>query len=96
MSNKQGLIERRHEAELLRRMAPSIRHFSEFQDDNWKAIHAQVQALEMGLDEGDVYEFWPDDDEEYIRNSAMDALNWANSEEESERPSDSWSVLVKK
>lgn len=51
--------------------------FTMFGDSNWEGIDAQKTAIEEEWDEDDVYDNYPDDeDDAFIRDMALDAVYW--------------------
>lgn len=81
----------------LKKMKPTVRRFTDFGDDNWLVIDAQIAALERGYDHDEAYDAFPteSDDEDPIElNGALEAIDWMNEEKDSETPSDGWSSLV--
>lgn len=87
------------EVKKLREMKPYIRQYSFFGDDNHESIEVQIQVLEGRMDEDEIYETWPEPEDEedgyeYIRSNAMDALNWAmGTEEDDSSLSADWAHL---
>jgi hypothetical protein len=80
----------------LREMKPNIRHRTSFGDDNWAAIDAQIKVLEEGMDEDEIWDEWPEDEEDmHERDSAREALAWNNGDKDSEAPSDTWRSLTR-
>jgi hypothetical protein len=53
---------------------------STFGDDNVAAVQAQRKVLEQNLDEDDIDATWPEEDDSYVRDEAMDALRWLDGE----------------
>lgn len=78
----------------LRMLMPSVRHFSSFNDNNWDAIEAQAKVLEGAMDRDEIYTTWPDEDELYVLDSALEAQDWASGESDS-RPSNGWDELMR-
>lgn len=79
----------------LRQMKPNIRHYSQFGDNNWRAVDAQIEVLEDEMSEDDIRDRWPGEyDEMYYRDVALEAYAWLNDDEDSELPSDSWKPLL--
>jgi hypothetical protein len=61
----------------LKELKPRIRQFTYFGDDNRAAIQAQIDVLERGMDEDEVYDRWDDGERDmHVRNSALSALQW--------------------
>lgn len=83
------------EIEALTTMKPTVLHHSKFGDDHHAAIDAQVQVLEDGLSEDDVYDEFPEGDfADNIRDSALDAARWAEGDSD-DVPSEQWKDLVR-
>lgn len=76
------------EISTLREQVKTVRKFSTFGDDNRKAIEAQIETLHEVYDEDDIDE----NIDSAQRENAMDALYWANGDEEMS-PSESWAPL---
>lgn len=75
---------------------PTFRSRSYFGDDNEAAINAQIETLERGYSEDDVYENYEDpenDDDRHVIDNAMSAFDWMNGEEEDGSPSEGWEGL---
>lgn len=71
------------EIEALKTVRPNVRPITFFGDDNLAALDAQIQVLEEDLDEDDVWDEWPEDEQDwYVRESARHAVDWVNDEED--------------
>ena len=80
----------------LKEIRPKVKPYSFFGDDNLAKLDAQVQVLEEDLDEYDVYEEWPEDEEEFdIRACANLAVEWRDGESETEDLADDWPLKTK-
>lgn len=78
----------------LKEMKPRVRRATAFGDDNHAAIDAQIRALSERMDEDEIYEEWPVEEDEECRDRdlARDAIAWMNGESD-ERPSADWADL---
>lgn len=94
MKNKEVI---QKEIDGLREIKPKVRHYSAFGDDNWKQIEAQIETLERGYDEDDIYNRYENPD---VLNSALQAYQWANDmpieDSDTDNLVESWGVLVTK
>ncbi len=81
------------EAETLREMKPRVRQFSAFGDDHHAAIDAQIEVLEMGLNDDDVYDRFEDEGQNVL-DEALHAYEWLTGENEN-APSVGWAELAK-
>ncbi len=71
------------EIEALKTVRPNVRPTSMFGDDNLAALDAQIQVLEEGLDEDDIWDEWPEEgQDQYTRDSARRAVDWVNDKED--------------
>lgn len=92
------------EVATLKKMKPTVLKYSGFGENHHNAIDAQVDVLELGLDDSDIYDRFDsvadgdlDADEgrdENVVSAALDARNWADGETQ-DKPSDSWKELVR-
>jgi hypothetical protein len=89
---KRSKEEVQKEIETLREMKPKVRQFSAFGDDHHAAIDAQIEVLQEGLDDCDVYERF-EEDASNILDEAIHALEWMSGEKD-EAPSVDWKDLV--
>lgn len=96
MSKRPGAAEIQIEIDRLKKMKPKVKHYTFFGDDNWARIEAQIRVLDLGLNEDDIYDEWPGDDEMEIRSGAQDALAWIEGEggEGDDPPSAGWKELM--
>ena len=76
----------------LNEVRPRVKPYSFFGDDNLAKLDAQVRVLEEDLDEDDVGEEWPEDDEMDIRTAADDAVTWRDGESDIENLADDWPI----
>jgi len=73
------------EIEALNAVRPNVRPTTFFGDDNLAALDAQIQVLEKDMDEDDVWDEWPEgEQDQHIRESARHAVDWVNDEEDSD------------
>jgi len=71
------------EIEALKTVRPNVRPITFFGDDNLAALDAQIQVLEKDMDEDDVWDEWPEEEQDqHVRESACHAVNWVNDEED--------------
>ena len=71
------------EIEALKTVQPNVRPITFFGDDNFAAIDAQIQVLEEDMDEDDIWDEWPEEEQDqYVRDSARHAVDWVNDEED--------------
>jgi hypothetical protein len=82
------------EVKTIREMKPKIRQHTAFGDDNHASIDAQVNVLDNGLTEDQVYSEYGEDDGESIVMAALDALFWLEGSKDN-KPSEDWASLVK-
>lgn len=75
----------------LRAMKPNVRKTTSFGDDNHAAIDAQIRVLEKDMDESEIDDMW--EDQEYLRDNAMAALEWVEGSEKVS-PSKNWQPLA--
>lgn len=76
-----------------------VTQYTFFGDSNRKAIQAQIDVLNDGMDEDAIYERWDEgESDSYERNHALQALQWMNGEpiedSEDEGIVESWEGLV--
>lgn len=66
-----------------------------FGDDNEGAIKASIEVLEVGYDVEEIEDWFEDDD--YVLDSALEARDWMNDEEngEKEPPSEDWQAAAR-
>ena len=100
------------EAEIkkLTEMKPNVIRTSYFGENHHAAIDAQIKVLEAELDEDDIYERFPTEEDlegreseaseedvvkANVRDGALEAAQWLAGEED-ETPSDGWKELIKK
>lgn len=91
---KRSKEEVQKEAETLREMKPKVRQFSAFGDDHHAAIDAQIEVLQEGLSDDDVYERF-EEDAQNIFDEAMQAFEWMSGENDV-APSVGWAELLVK
>jgi hypothetical protein len=81
----------------LKDLAPRVRRFNFFNEDNREAIETQIVVLERRYSEDSVYEYYGDDTKEEFSQReldvALDAAHWLSGET-SEAPSEGWKELV--
>lgn len=83
------------EVETLKRIKPFVRHFTQFHDDNWSSIDAQVWVLEERATQDDVYNQYPEDEDENERGAALEAAAWLTGERDDDAAlHDDWMSLV--
>ena len=71
------------EVEALKAVRPNVRPSTFFGDDNLAALDAQIRVLEEDLDEDDVWDEWPEEEQDqHVRDSARQAVDWINDEED--------------
>ena len=81
------------EIKRLQEMKPFVRKTTHFGDDNHERIDAQIRVLEEAMDEDDIWNEWPEEEEHQdIRSQAEYALRWSEGEEK-DSPSKDWSWL---
>lgn len=84
----------KEQIEKLKAIRPKIRPTSFFGDSNLDKLDAQVKVLEEGLDQDDIYDEWPRDEEDMeVRMSAEEALNWLDGESEFDDLTEDWPLL---
>lgn len=86
----------RQEIEKLRELKPRVPERSFFGDSNHEQIDAQLDVLENGLEEDDIYNTYEDDEDESSQNlvsAALDARAWLDGEEGP--PSKGWEGIAK-
>jgi len=76
----------------LKEVRPKIKPYSFFGDDNLAKLDAQVRVLEEDLDEDDIWEEWPEDEEFDIRTAADNTVAWRNGDSDVENLADDWPV----
>jgi hypothetical protein len=81
------------EIEKLEAMKPKVRRYSAFNDDNWRAINAQLDALKNRCTQSDIDHKYPDDDQMDDHSSATEAVEWMMGSSETP-PSEDWLPLV--
>ncbi len=69
-----------------------VRRYSMFGEDNRAAVDAQIQVVEDSLSEDEVYERW--EDEDYLRDNALEMVQWLLGQGEPTSPSENWKPLV--
>ena len=77
----------------LKTMKPNVRKSSAFGDNHHNAIDAQIEALEMRMDEDEVYDKMADEADN-VRDGALEAVRWMEGESEDGAPSENWKSLV--
>ena len=71
------------EIEALKTVRPNIRITTFFGGDNLAALDAQIQVLDEVMDEDDIWDEWPEEEQDqHTRESAHDAVDWINDEED--------------
>ena len=71
--------------EALKEVRPKIRPTTAFGDDNLAALDAQLNVLEDCLDEDDIWDRWPKDEEDiHTREAALEAYRWTINESEAD------------
>lgn len=83
------LEEVRAEVKSLQEIKPKVIQTTFFGDDNHAAIDAQIEVLERRLSENTIFDKW---DNDYLRDAALEARAWLDSEVES--LTDSWKSLA--
>jgi len=78
----------------LRGMKPRIWRYTIWGDNNWKAIEAQIEVLENEMDDDDIQARWPDYEDMYYQDAALEALRWMDDGEDAEVPSASWKPVL--
>lgn len=73
----------KEEIKKLKELKPRVRRKSMFGDDNHARIEAQIITLEEGLTEDQIYERWPEEDEESLDlvSNAVSARAWMDTGE---------------
>jgi len=77
-------------------MKPKVRRHAHFGDDNHAAIEAQIRALTERFDDDDIWDEWPEEEDEEEcreRDCARDAVNWMTGDVD-DAPSKDWADLV--
>lgn len=86
-----------NEINALRTLKPTVPEFTHFGDNNHAAIDAQLDVLEGGLSEDDVYDIYgqPEDEDgqdfldQNVLDAALDAARWVRGQDSS-APSSGW------
>ncbi len=80
----------------LKKMKPNVRMTSNFGDNHHDAIDAQLDVLEEGLDNDEIYDRF-EDGPQNVLDAALEAMGWMDggSYGEGERPSKEWKSLLK-
>lgn len=80
----------------LRKMKPKVLSRSQFGDDHHEAIDAQIEVLEEGLENGEIYDRF-EEGPENILTAALDAMGWMDggSYGDGDKPSEDWKDLVR-
>lgn len=71
------------EIKALKAIRPKVRPRSMFGDDNLAALDAQIEVLERGLDDDDIYDRYDrTGSSEYTLDAALQARQWIDDEED--------------
>lgn len=84
------------EADTLEAMKLKVRQFTAFGEDNHKRIEAQITVLRENLDEDDIDDKWPPEDDYDLNECARNAMDWINCCGDVESLSGDWKPLVNK
>jgi hypothetical protein len=61
-----------------------------FGDDNHAAIDAQIKVLTDSMDDGEIWDAWPEDEDDmHVRTAAQDAQKWRD-DDDGDAPSKGW------
>jgi hypothetical protein len=83
-------VEVEEEIARLKDMKPHVRKTTHFGDDNHAAIDAQVLVLEKRMDSDQIWNEWPEEEEDaHRRGAAMEAQQWLSGQTE-DLPSAEW------
>ena len=80
------------EIETLRDYQSRVRPYTSFGDSNVDAIGAQIKVLEEEMDEDAIWDEWLDDEDDRLRDVALETFQWINGE--ADRPSKEWKPLL--
>lgn len=95
-----GAVRLRPDAEIadeikrLEELKPKVRHFTAFNDDNHKAIEAQILVLQKRFMEKQVWDKYEDEKYNQLLDSALQACRWMRDVGEVEAPSEDWLPLA--
>lgn len=78
----------------LKEMKPRVLRTSMFGDDHHANIDGQIDVLEKGLTEDEVYSEF-EDSPDNVRDGAREAAMWLEGESEDGAPSENWKSLVR-
>ena len=79
------------EIALLRKMKPTVRHYSAFGDDHHAHIDIQIEVLEERMDDDEIGDRYDDPDDNSV---AYEAVKWMKGEADEEL-GESWKSLVR-
>jgi len=88
------------EIDKLNEMKPRVRHYSQFNDDNWQAIDAQLEVLREDLSMEEIDERWGDYEDAFggaLYDAAVFAYGWKGGfllPDDDAPPSDDWQILL--
>jgi hypothetical protein len=79
-------------------IAPKVRQFSLFGDDNRAAIEAEIVVLQKRMNEDQIYRKWEDENNyehnRYLIDTALGAAWWLDGDPDYEAPSKGWEGLI--